>query len=46
MLCSLAYPRAMMVPIHLGQQLYDLSDQAMEDALIEAVTMLRFAGID
>ncbi|MCS5691136.1 transposase [Cyanobium sp. FGCU-6] len=28
------------------QQWYDLSDPAMEDALIEVPTMRRFAGID
>ena len=32
--------------IHLLQQWYDLSDPAMEDALIEVPTMRRFAGID
>ena len=31
--------------IHLLQQWYDLSDPAMEDALIEVATMRRFAGI-
>jgi IS5 family transposase len=31
--------------IHLLQQWYDLSDPAMEDALIEVPTMRRFAGI-
>ena len=30
----------------LMQQLYSLSDPAMEDALIEVPTMRRFAGID
>ncbi len=31
--------------IHLQQQWHDLSDAAMEDALIEVATMRRFAGI-
>jgi IS5 family transposase len=35
-----------MLRIHLLQQWYDLSDPAMEDALIEVPTMRRFAGID
>jgi IS5 family transposase len=35
-----------MLRIHLLQQWYDLSDPAMEDALIEVSTMRRFAGID
>jgi IS5 family transposase len=35
-----------MLGIHLLQQWYDLSDPAMEDALIEVATMRRFAGID
>jgi IS5 family transposase len=34
-----------MLRIHLPQQLYDLSDPAREDALIEVATMRRFAGI-
>jgi IS5 family transposase len=34
-----------MLRIHLLQQWYDLSDPAMEDALIEVPTMRRFAGI-
>jgi IS5 family transposase len=34
-----------MLRIHLLQQWYDLSDPAMEDALIEVSTMRRFAGI-
>ena len=34
-----------MLRIHLLQQWYDLSDPAMEDALIEVATMRRFAGI-
>ena len=34
-----------MLRIHLMQQWYDLSDPAMEDALIEVATMRRFAGI-
>jgi IS5 family transposase len=41
-----AYPLATMLRIHLLQQWYDLSDPAMEDALIEVATMRRFAGID
>jgi IS5 family transposase len=41
-----AYPLATMLRIHLMQQWYDLSDPAMEDALIEVPTMRRFAGID
>jgi len=40
-----AYPLEMMLRIHLLQQWYDLSDPAMEDALIEVATMRRFAGI-
>jgi len=40
------YPLATMLHIHLLQQWYDLSDPAMEDALIEVPTMRRFAGID
>ena len=35
-----------MLRIHLQQQWYDLSDPAMEDALIEVPPMRRFAGID
>jgi IS5 family transposase len=34
-----------MLRIHLLQQWHDLSDPAMEDALIEVATMRRFAGI-
>ena len=34
-----------MLRIHLLQQWYDLSDPAMEDALIEVATMRRFTGI-
>ena len=34
-----------MLRIHLMQQWFDLSDPAMEDALIEVATMRRFAGI-
>jgi IS5 family transposase len=41
-----AYPLETMLRIHLMQQWYDLSDPAMEDALIEVPTMRRFAGID
>jgi IS5 family transposase len=40
------YPLATMLRIHLLQQWYDLSDPAMEHALIEVPTMRRFAGID
>jgi len=40
------YPLATMLRIHLMQQWYSLSDPAMEDALIEVPTMLRFAGIE
>jgi IS5 family transposase len=39
------YPLETMLRIHLMQQWYDLSDPAMEDALIEVPTMRRFAGI-
>jgi len=35
-----------MLRVHLTKQWYDLSDPAMEDALIEVSTMRRFAGID
>ncbi len=34
-----------MLRVHMLQQWYDLSDPAMEDALIEVATMRRFAGI-
>jgi IS5 family transposase len=40
------YPLTTMLDIHLLQQWYDLSDPAMEDALIEVPTMRRFAGIN
>lgn len=40
------YPLATMLRIHLMQQCYSLSDPGMEEALIEAPTMRRFAGID
>jgi len=40
------YPLETMLRIHLLQQWHDLSDPAMEDALIEMATMRRFAGID
>ena len=40
------YPLKTMLRIHLLQQWYELSDPAMEDALIEVPTMRRFAGID
>ena len=39
------YPLEIMLRIHLMQPWYDLSDPAMEDALIEVATMRRFAGI-
>ena len=39
------YPLETMLWIHLLQQWYDLSDPALEDALIEVPTMRRFAGI-
>ena len=39
------YPLETMLRIHLLQQWYDLSDPAMEDALIEVATMRRFAGL-
>jgi IS5 family transposase len=39
------YPLATMLRIHLMQQWYSLSDPAIEDALIEAATIRRFAGI-
>ena len=41
----MASPRRLL-RIHLQQQWYNLSDPAMEDALIEVATMRRFAGID
>ena len=40
------YPLATMLRIHLLQQWYNLSDPAMEDALIEVPKMHRFAAID
>jgi len=40
------HPLPTMMRIHLLQQWYELSDPAMEDALIEVPTMRRFAGID
>ena len=40
------YPLVTMLRIHLLQQWYDLSDPPMEDGLIEAPMMRRFAGID
>ncbi len=40
------YPLETMLRIHLMQQWYDLSDPAMEDALIEVLTMRRFDGIN
>ena len=39
------YPLETMLRIHLLQQWYDLSDPAMEEALIEVASMRRFAGI-
>jgi IS5 family transposase len=39
------YPLETMLRIHLMQQWSDLSDPAMEDALIEVATMRRFTGI-
>ena len=39
------FPLITMLRIHLLQQWYSLSDPAMEEALIEAPTMRRFAGI-
>jgi IS5 family transposase len=39
------YPIETMLRVHLMQQWYDLSEPAMEDALIEVATMRRFAGI-
>jgi IS5 family transposase len=39
------YPLETMLRVHLLQQWYDLSDPAMEDALIEVATMRRFASI-
>ena len=35
-----------MLRIHHQQQWHELSDPAMEDALIEEPTMLSFTGID
>ena len=40
------YPLATMLQIQLLQQWYSLSDPAMEEDLIEVLTMRRFAGID
>jgi IS5 family transposase len=40
------YPLETMLRIYLMQQWYDLSDPAMEDALIEVPTMRRFVGIN
>jgi transposase len=40
------YPLSTMLRIHLLQQWYDLSDPAMEDALIEVPTTRQFAAID
>jgi IS5 family transposase len=39
------YPLETMLRVHLMLQWYDLSDPAMEDALIEVATMRRSAGI-
>jgi IS5 family transposase len=44
--CKPPYLLATMLRIHLLQQWYSLSDRAMEEALIEVPTMLRFVGID
>lgn len=44
--CRPPYPLTTMLRIHLLQQWYDLSDPAMENALIEVPTMRCFAGID
>ena len=35
-----------LLPVHLLQQWYSLSDPAMEEALIEVPTMRHFAGIE
>jgi IS5 family transposase len=40
------YPLQTRLRIHLLQKWYDLSDPAMEEALIEVPTMRRFSGID
>jgi IS5 family transposase len=40
------YPLETMQRIHPLQQWYDLTDPAMEDALIEVPTMRRFDGIE
>lgn len=40
------YALATMLRIHPLQQWYDLTNPAMEDALIEVPTMRRFAGIE
>jgi IS5 family transposase len=40
------YPLQTMLRIHLLQLWYDLSDAAMEDALMEVPTLRRFAGTD
>jgi IS5 family transposase len=40
------YPLATMLRIYLLQQWYSLSDPSMEEALIEVLTMRRFAVID
>ena len=40
------YPLATMLRMHLMQHWYSLSDQAMEDVLVEVGTIRRFAGID
>jgi IS5 family transposase len=41
-----AYPFEIMLRIHLMQQWFDISDPAMEDALIEVPTMRRLSGIN
>ena len=40
------YPLGMMVHIHLLQQWYALSDERMEEELIDMLLMRSFAGID
>lgn len=43
---SPAYPLEMMLRIHLMQHWWSLSDEAMEDAMIEIPPIRRFAGIN
>ena len=40
------YPLAIMLRINLLQQCYSLSNPAMKEALIEVLTIRRFAGIE